>query len=282
MALTPTIETSQSYVTSITGGANGQLEISLAYVASVANFPTLSVENAQSFVTVLSDGETGHLQAAQSFITVVCRGRVDDPKVRVWTYTMDGHDFYVIRLGNIETLVYDVLTGQWSVWAGGDGETWKVYDGQNWLGSSRLSSEYGSNVVVGDDGNGSLYFLDPTQYVDDPSVDGGDQLAFERVFQGQLTKRGYDSTKVFAVELLGSIGKMDNTALTNVTLYYSDDRGQTYTSAGTITIANNDTDKRVDWRSLGSFSSPGRLFKLVDDGALQRIDNLTVETDKED
>ena len=282
MALTPQTRSSQQFVTVVSGGATRESKTVQSFVNVVANYPTDGTLSSQQFVQAVTAGETRETKSSQQFVQVVVRGRIDDPKVRVWTYTLDGHDFYVMRLGNLETLVYDVSTGQWSVWAGGQDETWKAYTGQNWIGSGPLAYAYGSNVVVGDDGNGSIYFLDPTQYVDDASATGSSQVTFERILQGQLTKRGYDNTKVFAVELLGSIGKMSNPDLTNVTLYYSDDRGQTYTSAGTITVANNETDKRVDWRSLGSFSAPGRLFKLVDDGALQRIDNLTVETDKED
>jgi len=221
-------------------------------------------------------------QASLLGVMAILRGRVDDPKVRVWTYTLDGHDFYVIRLGNIETLVYDTHSEQWSVFGDEGNDLWKAYQGINWLGSEQLAHLHGSNIVVGDDSNGSLYFLNPEQYTDDHRVDGADNpQTFQRIFQGQLNKRGYDYERCFAVELLGSIGQMDNPLLTDIALTYSDDRGNTYVDAGTVTVANGDLGARVDWRSLGSFTAPGRIFKITDTGGFFRIDSLTADTDKE-
>lgn len=282
MALTPTIENSQAFVFSITGGATGSEQLSQAFVLAVANFPTESIENSQDFVLVVTEGATHNIELSQAWVTVVARGRVDDPKVRAWTFTLDGHDYYVLRAGNIETLVYDTHNGQWYVWSSFDTDLWKAFNGTNWINSGGLPEEFGSNIVVGDDANGALYFLDPEQFTDDDALAGDtNPKTFTREFQGQVTKRGYDYEKVFSVELLGSIGQMDVSTLTDVTLSYSDDRGLSYVDAGTITIPNNDTSKRVDWRSLGSFTLPGRMFKVTDTGALHRIDNLTIETDKE-
>src|SRR3546814_14617292 len=99
---------------------------------SVANFPTESIENSQDFVLVVSSGATPSIQLSQSWVTVVARGRVDDPKVRAWTFTLDGHDYYVLRAGNIETLVYDTHNGQWYVWSSFDSDLWKAFNGTNW------------------------------------------------------------------------------------------------------------------------------------------------------
>lgn len=282
MALTPTIEASQSFVNAVITEVTTNINVSQLYAQAVANFPTEGVEASTSFVSTITGGATPSVQTAQSYINVVCRGRVDDPKVRVWTYTLDGHDYYVLRLGNIETLVCDLTTGQWFEWTSNDNDVWKAFTGINWQSSGKLAEDYGSNVIVGDDGNGSLYFLNPNQFTDDDRVEGSlVPRTFTREFQGQAVKRGYDHEKVFAVELLGSIGKMDNADLTTISLSYSDDEGETYIDAGSVTIPNNAFSKRVDWRSLGSLTAPGRLFKITDTGALQRIDNLTLDTDRE-
>jgi hypothetical protein len=243
-------------------------------------------------VRTLNGGE-GVGQVASMVTRLLIKGRVDDPKVRAWTYTMDGHDFYILRLGITETLVYDTHSEQWYTWATRDTDLWRPFDGINWLGAQRWSREYGSNVIVGDDANGSLYFLDPTTYVDDtpftpvPEVDGEGvaldpmQEQFQRIVQGQVVKRGHDMERCYSVELNGSMGKMDNSSLTAVTLYTSDDQGISYVDQGTVTISNEDYEARMDWRSLGAFSRPGRLFKVVDFGALSRIDSLTMESDRE-
>ena len=93
--------------------------------------------------------------------------------------------------------------------------------------------------------------------------------------------RGYDSTRVFEVQLLGSLGQTDGISDLEVELLYSDDRGDSYVSAGAITTQDDNYDIRASWRSLGSFRSPGRLFRIEDDGALKRIDSLTVSTNND-
>ena len=91
------------------------------------------------------------------------------PQARVWTFSLDGHDFYVLRLGDSETLVYDLYSEQWVDWANFQKEFWRANNGQNWAGASKLAYTYGSDVVVGDDTYGLLWFLDPEQpYDQDP------------------------------------------------------------------------------------------------------------------
>lgn len=283
MALTPTIQSSQDFVFAITDGATPSIEVGQTYVLALANFPTEEVDSSQSFLTVLTADGTPSVELAQSYIVVLARGRVDDPKVRVWTYTMDGHDYYVLRLGNQETLVYDTYSQEWFTWGTGTEELWSAYHGINWKGSGALSRTYGSDVIVGHDGNGALFFLHPQAFTDDHPVDGDvTPVPFERQIDGQAVKRGYSSERVYAVELLGSIGEMDDATLTNVTLYSSDDEGHTYSDHGTVSITNADYGRRVDWRSLGSLTAPGRLFRILDDGALVRIDSLTLYNDQQE
>jgi len=283
MVATTDIQASGASVTTVTGGETGDMLLSNSYVVTVANFPTEQVYVSDAYVTTLMTYQQG-VRLSNSYITVVATGRIDDPKVRAWTYTMDGHDFYVLRLGTRETLVYDTQSGQWYTWGTLTSRLWRPFDGINWPGAERWAQTYGSTVIVGDDGNGSLYFLDPTKYVDDTplSVEGAeDQEQFERTLTGQVTKRGYDREKCYSVELLGSIGESTNSSLTNVTLYTSDDQGHTYDNQGTVSVDNADYDARIDWRSLGSFPAPGRLFKLVDYGSLARIDSISMESDRE-
>lgn len=275
---TPSVELSQASVFSITSGSSPGLQISQAFVLSVANFPTESLELSQSLVQVLTAGASPEMELSQAYVIAIVRGRVDDPSIRAWTFTLDGHDFYVLRLGNEETLVYDMATEQWSVWASGSEGYWSVYTGGNWFGGNAFALDQGSNIVVGSDANGSLYILDPNKPDDDPAVTGRDITPFKRQVIGQIPLRGYDSARVFEVQLLGSVNDLDNGATTDIELLYSDDRGDNYVSAGTITTVDQDFDIRASWRSLGSFRSPGRMFKVQDFGALKRIDSLTVMT----
>jgi hypothetical protein len=55
-------------------------------------------------------------RVSQATMLVAALGSVSDPHVRAWTFTLDGHDYYVLRLGNLETIIYDTLAEQWYDW----------------------------------------------------------------------------------------------------------------------------------------------------------------------
>lgn len=279
MALTPTIETSQADVGVIYSGGN--MLNSQSDVIAVFNIPSEEIHASQADTSVVSK-TTSNVEVSQADLIIIYRGRIDDPSVRAWTFTLDGHDFYVLRLGNEETLIYDMLSEQWSVWATGDTGYWSVYTGANWFGGNNFAASLGSNVIVGSDANGALYFLDPNKPNDDAAVDGRDVIPFRRRITGQIPLRGYNSARVYELQLLGSVSDLDANANADIQLLYSDDRGDSYVSAGTITTVDQDFDIRANWRSLGSFRSPGRLFRVEDFGALKRIDSLTVNTSMDD
>jgi len=275
MALTPTIQASQAYVFSVTGGETAEIEISQAFTLAVANFPTEQINASQGFVNLVTEGATQDICVSQMFVNVVARGRVNNPAIRAWTFTIDGHDFYVLRLGNIVTLVYDFHAEQWYVYGSDESSIWRPYTGINWQGGNVISRAYGTNVIVGDDGNGALYFLNTDQYYDDDAVEGSSvPRSFPREVYGQVATRSFDFIPCFGVQLMGSVGDMADLNLTTVTLSTSDDQGNTYVDQGTVTIPNAGYNTRVEWWSLGQFDAPGRLFKIVDRGTLHRIDYL--------
>lgn len=165
----------------------------------------------------------------------------------------------------------------WYVWGTRDSNLWKAYNGTNWDGGNRLGSAYNSNIVVGDDGNGSLYFLDPEADQDDSSSVGSESPQnFLRKISLQYPMKGYSFVRCYGLELLGSIGETGDGVDTTVTLTYSDDRGNSYSADNVVTVAQDDLDSRVFWPSLGSMKSPGRVFQIKDYGALKRIDSVTM------
>lgn len=272
MALTPSIELSQAYVSSITDGATPNIQLSQAFVLSVANFPTEELQLSQALVQIITSGATPSIEVSQSFVLVVARGRIDDPNVRAWTFTLDGHDYYVLRLGNIETLVYDTASQQWYVWGSGETDLWRAYTGINWRGAQRWGRIFGSDVVVGDDGNGAIYLLNPDEDFDDDAIVGAEvPRTYVREFVAQyVISGGYDFTPCYGIQVFGSIGQIVDAQ--DVTLEVSDNRGQTYVSAGVRTLPVDEFQFRVQWQSLGSMRAPGRLFRVTDTGALHRVD----------
>lgn len=253
-------------------------ELSQFGVMAAAAYPADDVMASQ--LQVRGSGKpTLAAEASELFIMVAAKGRVSDPRVRAWTFTLDGHDFYVLRLGNSETLLYDTHSEEWTTWGSGDGNLWRAYTGGNWLAGQPQAAFYGSSIIVGDDGNGSLYFLDPRSDYDDDAIEGADiPRSFERLILGQFTiDGGYGATPCFGLELFGSIGQGDD--LTTVKLEISDDRGVTYVDAGTLTVPVGVGDFRLVWPSLGSMVAPGRLFRITDNGALRRVDALNLEVE---
>lgn len=275
MPATPNIETSQADIAVVSGSSAGDIQLSQGDMLAIFNIPTEAIDVSQADLVFVSKSSQD-VQVSQLDVIAVIRGRVDDPAVRAWTFTLDGHDFYVLRLGNDETLVYDLTTEQWSVYSSGLEPYWSVYTGANWVGGNGFAAALGSNIVVGSDANGALFFLDPTKAEDDPQVEGRDVTPFVRRVTGQLVSRGYSANPMYEVQLLGSLNQEALASNLDVELLYSDDRGDNYVSAGAVTTVPGDYSVRGSWRSLGSFSSPGRLVRIQDFGALTRIDSLTV------
>lgn len=280
MALAPEVRVSQAGNVVVSEPTDApELRATQAGLMTVAIWPAdfINVSQAQVLTVSATDKE---IQVSQLGMMVVAKGRVEDPKVRAWTFTLDGHDYYVLRLGNSETLVYDVYAEQWYTWGSSESALWRAHCGRNWLGGRNFSLY--TNVIVGDDGNGALYFLDPDGFADDDALAGSEiQRPFLREITGQIPMRGYDAKSCYGVSLMGSIGEVDTT-LTGVTLFTSDDDGHSYDDQGTLDVTPGEYQTRLDWNSgLGSFTAPGRLFIVRDYGALQRVDWLDMATDED-
>lgn len=281
MVATAGIRGSGAYVTTLTGTSNA-LCASQAFVRVVYNIPTTGIRGSSAYVTTLTKTSNAILASA-SYVTVVWRGRIANPYLRAWTFTMDGHDFYVLRIGDFATLVYDTYSKQWSDWTGYNLPFWRANVGMNWIGGQVFAEDYGSNIVVGDDTWGLLWFLDPDlPYDEDPDAAApAQQIPFERVVSGQITMRGRQSVECFSIFLAG-----DNYGLTaidftpGVTLETSDDDGRTFDNQGTITVpVDYNVEDPYEWLSLGLIGSPGRIFRITDNGVFSRIDGMDMNDD---
>jgi hypothetical protein len=270
MALSPEALASGFDVSSVTD-ISSDAQVSMYDVVAIFNVPSDEVQSPTFDVAALTESPSVPAEVSQFDIIVIYRGRNDSPKIRAWTYTLDGHDYYVLRLGQNQTLVYDTLSQQWSVYGTGDGDPWQVSVGKNWQEGTRFFTTT-SNVIVGDDARGVLYFLNPDKDDDDSANAGGDPRPFRRAITGQVVvKPGYNQVPCFGVHLFGSIGQ---TSETEVELEFSDDRGVSYINAGTVDLPANEFETRADWLSLGSMRAPGRMFRVTDRGSLKRIDAL--------
>jgi hypothetical protein len=223
------------------------------------------------------------VSVTQAGIFVAARGVFDNPKIRAWGFSQDGHDFYVLRLGMQGTILYDTTTGQWSEWDGSSNPFWRASLGLNWIGVAK--SDYlggvSTPVIAGDDSCGILWSLDPTQGYDDNIDSTGDDVPVVRAVRGGIPFRGRHRSRTNGVWLTISNGA-PVLPLAAVTLRTSDDQGVTWQDRGSITVTPSDYNQQLYWRSLGLMRAPGRLFEFEDNGAMIRIDSADVDMSKDD
>lgn len=220
------------------------------------------------------------LRTSEAAVLVAVRGRTQNPKLRAWTFTLDGHDFYVLRLGTMGTLVYDLYSGQWMDWDAFSQIYWPVNCGFNWVDGQGVTDSsgntFGSNVVVGDDTYPLLWILEPLQPYDqspDGPLDPQTQYNFTRILQGQFPVVGREVVPCYAAWLTTDMGNPGYVGA-GVKLEISDDAGASYQDMGTITVTAGHNYPELAWYSLGQIAAPGRLFRITDDGAVARIDTL--------
>lgn len=263
---------SQLFVRSVNAGSDEQ--ISQLFVRTVFNYPADTAELSQLFVRAFME-PAPPARVSQMFVRALVRGHTENPRVRAWTFTLDGHDFYVIRLGDLLTLVYDTYSEQWMDWQDFDHAYWRPSIGTVWNGAAALAQNFGSSVVAGDDTWGLLWFLDPNQpYDEHPDNTAPDQqVYFERITMGQVPMRGREVMPCYAAWLTTDMGDPAYTGAT-VRLEISDDGGATFDDMGSVEITSGAAYPELSWESLGQIGAPGRLFKIIDDGAITRIDGF--------
>jgi hypothetical protein len=277
MAATPFIRVSQGDVNVISSAA-GNIQISQADTAAVYNFPAEEIQTSQVDVQISFQGAS-KIQVSQVDVIAIFRGRFEDITVRAWTFTLDGHDFYVLRLNETETLIYDTSTEQWVNWDSHGLPIWRVRCGINWIEGQSIGDTYGSNIVAGDDQKGILWVLDPQQSYDDAILEDApvQEVTFPRIVMGQVPMTGRQVLPCYALFLIGdNFGPLTDVFTPQITLEYSDDAGKTYHSAGTIEVTPGTVNQSYEWYSLGQIEAPGRLFRLTDTGVFTRIDSLTM------
>lgn len=92
--------------------------------------------------------------------------------IRAWSFQQDGHTFYVITGGGLETsLVYDLSIGEWVEWSYLDEQG----DHTPHLGID-CAFAFGKHII-GDRRNGKLYEMSLDYY-----DDAGDEIASDRIF----------------------------------------------------------------------------------------------------
>jgi hypothetical protein len=173
---------------------------------------------------------------------------------QAWTFVLDGHRFYVLPLGPEGDWAYDTTTQEWSQLQS------QGFDGLNFT----KGVMWNLRIVGGDSLNPFLLELDPTQPLDE----GWREI--QRVVTGGIPTRGRSVIGVANFSLTASVGD-DNSTDMPISLAFSDDNGVTWSQEFDMMLTDASTQLLI-WNALGSFSQPGRIFRITDVAGPVRLD----------
>ena len=232
---------------------SGQV-LSLAAYGPPASHTALS---SQSVVQVASSsgdtGVTAHTTQAMCLVAYY-EGQPVVSRQTAWTFAMDGHRFYVLPLGPEGDWAYDTTTQEWCQL-----QT-QGFDGLNFTNGVMWQLR----VVGGDSLYPYLYELDPTQNLDE----GWREI--EHVVTGGIPTRARSVIGVANFTLTASVG--DDVAIDNpISLAFSDDNGVSWSQEFDLPLTDQGSQLLI-WNSLGSFSAPGRVFRITDYAGPIRLD----------
>jgi hypothetical protein len=186
---------------------------------------------------------------------------------RAWTFTLDGHTFYVLDLGEQGTFAYDVTARTWSQFQTVPNVQWNVINGVMW----------GNRIVGGDLGTSDVW-----EAKAEALMDHDDVTLIEHLATGGVQTRSRSKVSVSAFRVTGAVGQIGAVSGTaTMSLRWSDDNGKTFSPYFSVTLTEGSHSKEVAYRSLGAFAAPGRVFELSDMGGPLRIDGADADVDGE-
>jgi hypothetical protein len=207
--------------------------------------------------------------AVQLFaLGVYGEGSPEDFRVRAWAFTLDGHHYYALTLGELGTYICDTQNGNaWYKWETAGYGKWNAVLGLQWDGRV-LAASVIDNI---------LWEVSPENTNDE----GFKDITHVTTAILNATMRNWVSLDEVFLSL--SSGYTDSLNST-ITFEYSDDRGVTWETPtdGIVTLTEADFKEQVQWQSLGSFTGPGRVIRITDVGGPLRIDYATAIIDGEE
>lgn len=221
----------------------------------------------QLVANVASSGDvTTSLPAASQLVALVAytTAAPEDNTLRAFVLKFDGHVWYGITLGEFGTYLRDTISGAWTRFQTGGFSAWNFQQAVQWR----------DRWVGFDIANPTIFWLDPSSTLDDGF------RTIERRATAVHEHRGFTFVPHYSLTFFGSLGE-DSPDGATVTLSYSDDNGQTYSTPASVTIEPGAYNQRVSFRSLGSIREPGRFFRLEDEGGMLRIDAIEAEIGKQ-
>ena len=248
------------------GGASSQLLMEIAYSP-----PAAKSVRSSGLYTDASVAEAGVPRSSQLLLEVAYRtGSIGNLENRAWAFSLDGHTFYCLTLGEQGTFVFDESTGKWARWQTAGLPGWNMELGTTWKGK----------IIAADQSEPIIYQLTPGSFLDDGFK------TQTRVVTGGLAMRNRTFIANYSFRVTASLGQPDvGPTLPEtqpiVNLSFSDDQGRTFQDAGDVVITSLDYTQEIQWLSLGTMRPPQRVFKLTDTGAIARIDGADADIGEE-
>lgn len=176
-----------------------------------------------------------------------------------FTLALDGHEFYVLRIGGQGTFLYDVSTGLWSEWSSYGREQWRV---------QAAAAAPNGPLLLGDDETADLWVLDG-----EVGHDEGQPIV--RQVTGLIPLMG-QTASIDSLSLTASVGWSPDYDIEPVIgLRFSRD-GFTFKDRGPRSLGKKGQyGKRVRWEpACGEIRPPGMVVELTDSDPVQtRISN---------
>ena len=252
------------------GVGNGSPAVAFATLQVVTISQTGSIRSTEAFAQVVHRGDSGAIMRSThgTLQVVYTTGVADSARQRAWTFDFDGHTFYVLDLGTYGALVYDLTTGQWTRFEtnGYDG-VWDFRNGFHWRS--------GKMVVGAATDTPTIRRLTPDTFVDE----GWRPISSE--VRGLLALSDKEHRKQYALRMVGSAGLLADEIAPMLKMRFSDDQGDSWSDEFSLTLVP-DTRQRIEFRSLGAFAAPGRIFRLYDDGGVKFVAYVVAEVEGEE
>lgn len=175
-----------------------------------------------------------------------------------WTFVLDGHRFYVLPLGPEGDWAYDMTTQEWCQL-----QT-QGFPGMNFTHGVM----WGLRIMGGDALYPYLYELDPTEPFDE------NWREVNHIVTGGIATRARSMIGVANFTLTASVSE-DSAIDHALSLAFSDDNGVTWSKEFDLPLTDVSTQKLI-WNALGSFTAPGRVFRLTDFSGPIRLDGADV------
>lgn len=250
-------ELSQGFVLQASG-SDASPELSQALVLAAVGPPVSeTVGDSQTFSLIaISSGDTNVTADVTQTACLIAyyTAPPTTPRQNSWTFILDGHRFYVVPLGPEGDWAFDTTTREWCQL-----QT-QGFDGLNFTHGTM----WGIRVIGGDSIDPYLYELDPNEPLDEQWRE------IKRIVTGGIATRSRSSIGVANFSLTASVGD-DNSIDQPISLAFSDDNGVTWSDEFDIPLTDSGSQLLI-WNALGSFSQPGRVFRITDTAGPVRLD----------